>query len=65
MEHVRENSPVYKDYARVLKMKDKTKQGYSYFIQFYGKKLKQSICLTKLYRWWGETHPNELLYLEI
>ena len=55
----------YKDYARVLKMKDKTKQGYSYFIQFYGKKLKQSVCLHKLYKWWGMNYPNELLFLEI
>lgn len=63
---IRENHSSYKNYARVLKTKDyNTKQGYSYFIQFNKKKLKQSICLTKLYRWWGETHPNELLYLEI
>ena len=63
--NIRENNHAFKDYARVLKMKDKTKQGYSYFIQFYGKKLKQSVCLYKLYEWWGLTHPNELLFLEI
>lgn len=63
---IRENHSSYKNYARVLKTKDyNTKQGYSYFIQFNKKKLKQSICLSKLYNWWGVNHPNELLFLEV
>ena len=53
-----------KNYARIIKYGfDKGKQ--VYMVKYNGKVLKQSIHLHKLYKWWGENYPNELLYLEI
>ena len=53
-----------KKYARIVKngaMNGKQK----YCIRQDCKVLKGSIYLHKLYKWWGLTHPNELLFLEI
>lgn len=36
-----------------------------YCIRKECKTIKGSVYLHKLYKWWGENYPNELLYLEI
>lgn len=61
---VGKNSPKWKNYPRI------TKKGFiggkqQYAIRYKGKTLKVSVYLHKLYKWWGENYPNELLYLEI
>jgi hypothetical protein len=59
-----ENHPQWKNYPRIIKWGfDKNKQVYA--IRYEGKYLKQSIYLHKLYKWWGNNHPDEFLYLEI
>lgn len=62
--YVGDNNPLWKDYARVTKLGfNRGKQQYG--IKYNSKYLKKSIHLHKLYKWWGENYPNELLYLEI
>ena len=58
------NNHNWKDYPRIVK-KGKKKGEQIYCIMCDGEKIKESFYLHKLYNWWGETHPNELLFLEV
>lgn len=59
-----ENHPQWKDYPRIIKQGFiNSKQRYA--IKYEGKNIKYSFYLHKLYKWWGENHPDEFLYLEI
>jgi hypothetical protein len=59
-----ENNPRWKNYPRIIK------QGFKhgkqlYAIRYEGKILKKSVYLHRLYKFWGENHSDEFLYLEI
>ncbi len=57
-------NPMWKNYPRVKKNGFRNNKQI-YAITHKGKVIKTSIFLHKLYKWWGENHPIEFLYLEI
>jgi hypothetical protein len=59
-----ENNPRWKNYPRIVKAGfHNNKQRYA--IRYEGKYIKYSMYIHKLYKWWGETHSDKFLYLEI
>lgn len=54
-----------KDYARIIKEGFDNKGKQKYKIRYEAKKLKQSIHIHKLYKWFGKNYPNQYLYLEV
>ena len=54
-----------KKYARILRNGYDKNGKQKYCIRKECKTIKGSVYLHKLYKWWGENYPNELLYLEI
>ena len=58
-----DNSPHWKNYARIVKSGfERGKQNYC--INFNGDKLKRSIYIDKLVKWFNETYPNEELVID-
>ena len=54
----------WKDYARIHKNGFKSNGKQVYAIRFNGKKLKQSISIDKLVKWFEDNYPNEELIIE-
>lgn len=54
----------WKDYARIHKNGFKSNGKQVYAIRFNGKRIKQSISIDKLKKWFKENYPNEELIIE-
>ena len=61
----RENNPMWKDYARIVKLGFDTNNKQRYAIRYNGKFIKRSLFIEKLEKWFKENYPNEKLIKEV
>lgn len=60
----KEDNPVYKNYARIIKSGKNRHNNQNYAIMYQTKVIKQSVSIDKLKKYFAENYPNEQLIIE-
>lgn len=60
-----ENNPMWKDFSRIVLGGFDENGNRRYLIVWQGKRIKSSISLSKLIKWWTEKYPYEILQLKV